>query len=164
LWRALLLHPALQLQIAGQDKATPWVFWQGDNNKGVAGGQGSVRAFQPKPRLLSNDYRSLLTACMDGLGIGQFPQPLVMGALRSGSLQCVLPQHTLAGLQLYIHYPSRKHLPARVRAFIDFVVQGLAGHVDLTTDPAALGPMAARLSKKQAGQVATALKRRAQPK
>jgi DNA-binding transcriptional LysR family regulator len=156
----LLLHPALQLQIAGQDKATPWVFWQADNNNGMAGSTGSVRALHPKPRLLSNDYRSLLTACVSGLGIGQFPQPLVMAALRDGSLQSVLQQCTLPGLQLFVHYPSRKHLPARVRAFVDFVVQGLAGHEDLTTDPAALTAAPARLSKQQVAKVAGSLRRR----
>ena len=35
---------------------------------------------------------------------------------------------------LYHYYPSRKQLPARVRAFVDFVVEGLAQHPDLVAE------------------------------
>lgn len=55
-------------------------------------------------------------------------------ALRAGALQVVLPKHAPDGLHLYLYYPSRKQLPVRVRAFVEFIVQGLADHPDLLAE------------------------------
>ena len=87
-------------------------------------------------RFVCSDYRGLLAACEAGLGIAQLPQPVALAALRAGRLQLLLADHTLQGLQLFLHYPSRQQLPARVRAFVDFVVQQFGGHPDLSVDPA----------------------------
>lgn len=126
-------HAALQLQIAGQEQPKAWVFWLNGKAPGTTPG---TRMVQPKTRLTCNDFPSLLSACLAGLGISQFPQPMVMDALKRGTLVRLLPEYTLNGLQLFIHYPSRKQLPARVKAFVDFVLEGLSGHEDLVTDPA----------------------------
>ena len=37
-----------------------------------------------------------------------------------------------------MHYVSRKHLPARVKAFVNFMLERLRGNPDLTSDPQAL--------------------------
>lgn len=94
-------------------------------------------------RLVCSDYRSLLAACEAGLGIAQLPQPVALDALKAGRLKLLLPEHTLQGLQIFIHYPSRRQLPARVRAFVDFAVELLGGHPDLSVDPALLAAQAA---------------------
>jgi DNA-binding transcriptional LysR family regulator len=86
--------------------------------------------------LVCSDYRSLLAACEAGLGIAQIPQPMALDAFKAGRLKLLLADHTLQGLQLFIHYPSRRQLPARVRAFVDFAVELLGGHPDLSIDPA----------------------------
>jgi DNA-binding transcriptional LysR family regulator len=129
-------HAGLMLQMTSQEQPSPWMFWVADGVNG--GAQSGVRTFKPRRQLLCNDYRSLLTATLDGLGLAHLPQPLVMDALRKGTLVQLLPQYTLEGLQLFVHYPSRKQLPARVRAFVDFVVEGLGGHEDLVTEPTSL--------------------------
>ena len=87
-------------------------------------------------RFVCSDYRGLLAACEAGLGIAQLPQPVALDALRAGRLKLLLAEHTLDGLQLFLHYPSRKQLPARVRAWVDFVVEQFGGHPDLLVDPA----------------------------
>ncbi len=106
-------------------------------------------------RLVCNDYRALLAACEGGLGIAQLPQPLALPALRAGRLHLVLSEFTLQGLQLFIHYPSRRNLPARVRVFVDFAIKALGDHSDLKLDAtklAALAPAEAALPKEpQAG-------------
>lgn len=125
---ALVEHALLQFQMAGEERPRPWP---------MAVSQGAARhtvALQLPARLICNDYRALLVACVGGCGIAMLPQPLALADLRSGALQVVLPEHTLQGLQLFVHYSSRKQLPARVRAFVDFMVQGLGGHSDLSAD------------------------------
>jgi DNA-binding transcriptional LysR family regulator len=85
---------------------------------------------QPEAKFICNDFRGLPQACQDGLGIAQLPQP----ALKKGQLHTLLLQHQIEGWQLFIHYPSRKQLPARVRAFVDFCIEHFGGHADLSAD------------------------------
>lgn len=117
-------HVLMQQAIPGREQR----FWLA---KEVDGAGSRLRILQLPARLVVNDSQALLRACLDGLGIAQLPLPLVLPALRSGALQVVLPQHAPEGLQIYLYYPSRKQVPARVRAFVDFIVEGLAQHPDL---------------------------------
>jgi DNA-binding transcriptional LysR family regulator len=93
-----------------------------------------MQMLQLPGRFVCNDFRGMLQACIDGIGIAQLPLPVALQALRLGQLKTVLPLHSPEGLQLFIHYPSRKQLPARVRAFVDFCVEHLGGHADLSAD------------------------------
>jgi DNA-binding transcriptional LysR family regulator len=122
-------HALLCLQPAGQESPLPF-FLQSP------GSGGGVRTLPTRDsfRLACSDYRSLLLACIDGVGIAQLPLPLALPALRSGALRCVLPESAPQGWKLFIHYPSRKQLPARVRAFVDFCIEHLADHDDLKVE------------------------------
>jgi hypothetical protein len=40
--------------------------------------------------------------------------------------------------RLFMHYVSRRHLAARVKAFVSFMLEHLRGNPDLTSDPSAL--------------------------
>jgi DNA-binding transcriptional LysR family regulator len=121
-------HVLLHQAIPGREQR----FWLAEDMD--ASGGARMRILQLPARLAINDCQALLRACLDGLGIAQLPLPMVLAALRSGALQVVLPQHAPDGLQIYLYYPSRKHLPARVRAFVDFVLEGLAQHPDLIAE------------------------------
>lgn len=125
---ALAGHAGLLLQITGQEHPMPFLL-QGPD----AGTRGVLRVM-PEPRLLCNDFRALQEACRAGLGVAQLPQPLALPALRAGQLKTVLGAHGLDDWQLFIHYPSRKQLPARVRVFVDFCIEHFGGHEDLTAD------------------------------
>lgn len=81
--------------------------------------------------LLSNDIATLLAAALAGQGLMFAPLPLVLPHLRRGELQIVLPQFTSRGLIVYLHYPSRKNLPARVKVAIDFLLEKLRALPDL---------------------------------
>jgi hypothetical protein len=59
-------------------------------------------------------------------------------------LHVVLPESTLEGLQLYVHYPSRRHMPSRVRAFVEFVVEKMENHPDLLVEPEVFAARAPR--------------------
>ena len=128
---AMQQHQSLLMQITGQEQPTPF------RVQTRVDGARSMQMLQPPARLVCNDFRSLHQACIDGLGIAQLPQPMVLPALQSGQLKVVLPQHVMEGWQLFIHYPSRKQLPARVRAFVDFCIEHFGGHADLSADTAA---------------------------
>ncbi|MFM2400096.1 MAG: hypothetical protein RL341_2253 [Pseudomonadota bacterium] len=139
---ALAQHRLLAAHFTDRPQPTPFMVQARAENSAGAGPM-LPRMLPLAGHLVCSDYRSLLAACEAGLGIAQIPQPAALDALKAGRLKLLLPEHTLQGLQLFIHYPSRKQLPARVRAFVDFAVELLGGHPDLSVDPA---PWAAAVS------------------
>lgn len=129
-------HRLLVAHFTDRDQPTPFML----QSRATADGPALPRMLSTTGslagRFVCSDYRGLLAACEAGLGIAQLPQPLALDALRAGRLKLLLADHTLTGLQLFLHYPSRKQLPARVRAWVDFVVAQFGGHPDLSVDPA----------------------------
>jgi DNA-binding transcriptional LysR family regulator len=78
--------------------------------------------------LLSNDVAVLLSCALQGQGLFYCPLPLVVPHLRRGELQVVLPQWSGHGLSAFLHYPSRRNLPARVKVLVDFMLKNLRDH------------------------------------
>jgi len=74
-----------------------------------------------EPHLLINDAESVIQATVAGLGITQAPHMLVACMLDKGLLELVMTDTISAGKPVWIVYPQRKHLSARVQAFIDWV-------------------------------------------
>jgi DNA-binding transcriptional LysR family regulator len=74
--------------------------------------------------LESNDGQVLRAAALDGLGILIQPTYIVYDDIVAGRLVPVLDAWDLPRLTINLAYPSRKHLSAKVRTFIDF----MAGH------------------------------------
>jgi DNA-binding transcriptional LysR family regulator len=65
-------------------------------------------------------------AALGGMGIIWQPTFLVGEDLRTGRLQRVLPDYHMQDMDVLAVYPSRRHLSAKVRVMIDFLVQELA--------------------------------------
>ena len=75
------------------------------------------------PVLHTPSMEVLLRACMDGAGYGVFSKLLARRHLLDASLVQVLPEWHLGRFSIYVALPSRKLIPARTRAFVDFVVE-----------------------------------------
>jgi len=76
-----------------------------------------------KGLLESNDGQVLRAAALDGLGILIQPTYILFDDIQSGHLVPVLDDWDLPRLTINLAYPSRKHLSAKVRTFIDFVAE-----------------------------------------
>ncbi|MBX3656971.1 MAG: LysR family transcriptional regulator [Ramlibacter sp.] len=86
--------------------------------------RGSEVQTVPAPGLLeSNDGQILRAAALGGMGILVQPSYIVYDDIVAGRLVPVLDDWDLPRLQINIAYPSRKHLSAKVRSFIDFMVE-----------------------------------------
>lgn len=81
----------------------------------------------PAPALASPQLEPLRAAALAGAGIAGLPSFMVADALRERRLVQVLPQWLGTTLTLYAAVPTRKHLPARSRALIDFLVDAFGG-------------------------------------
>ncbi|RDK02291.1 LysR family transcriptional regulator [Paraburkholderia lacunae] len=76
----------------------------------------------PQGRLTVNDVGTLHSVCAAGQGVAQI---LALGAeslLANGKLVELFPDWGDEVYPLYAFYPSRHHPPAKVRAFLDFIV------------------------------------------
>lgn len=74
-------------------------------------------------RLLVNDFATALAACLAGHGIAQPMDIGIADHLRDGSLIDLFPDYADELFPLSVLYPSKEHVPAKVRAFVDFVVE-----------------------------------------
>jgi DNA-binding transcriptional LysR family regulator len=117
-------HRGLALKLAGAAQPLPW--W-------LQGSKGMLEMPIHGP-LIVNDFLALAEACCAGMGVAQLPMVVALPALRAGRLKVLLPDATPRGLRLFMHYPDRQ-LPARVRVFVDFVVQLMQSHPDLDVLP-----------------------------
>ncbi len=78
---------------------------------------------QPVAQHTFNDADLILQAVLDGLGIAQLPAYQVCDLLGDGQLVRCLAQHAPDDGGHYICYLSRKHLPARIRVFVDYMTE-----------------------------------------
>jgi LysR family transcriptional regulator for bpeEF and oprC len=88
--------------------------WQFD----TPGGQVGVDI---DAHMLINDGESVIQAAATGLGITQIPHMLASCYLDRGALQLVMTDTISTGKPVWIVYPQKKHLSARVQAFIEWV-------------------------------------------
>jgi DNA-binding transcriptional LysR family regulator len=78
----------------------------------------------PNGRLTVNDPAVQLRAVLDGAGFAFMFEDYVRPALKSGHLVSVLDEWCPAFPGPFLYYSSRRHVPAALRAFIDFVRGG----------------------------------------
>jgi LysR family transcriptional regulator for bpeEF and oprC len=68
-----------------------------------------------------------LGCCEAGLGIAQMPRYRIGEALKSGRLRELLPAHPPPSLPMTILYPQQRQMPARLRVFVDWLVELTTG-------------------------------------
>lgn len=73
--------------------------------------------------LQSTSYEALFTAALDGAGILVMPKFPVDNYLKSGALVQLLPDWIFGRFTVYVALPTRKLIPARTRAFLDFATE-----------------------------------------
>ncbi|UTW49920.1 LysR family transcriptional regulator [Bacterioplanoides sp. SCSIO 12839] len=74
-------------------------------------------------RVLTNGSEMILSLCQQGQGIARLPDFLLADQLQTGELVELFPDYQDLSIDVFLIYPSRKHLSAKVRAFIDFVAE-----------------------------------------
>jgi DNA-binding transcriptional LysR family regulator len=108
-------------------KSWPWLalagfqFWSAKEIR-LFGRNGAEQALRISPVLISEGVTSIREAVRAGLGVAVLPDWLIQEDLLSGRLVRVLPQWKAKDLPIHVVYAGQRLLPARVSAFIDFVV------------------------------------------
>lgn len=101
-------------------------FHRGGWREGEPAGE-SVTIATPRPALSTIHTDTLYAAALAGMGITGLPSFVAEDALLENALERVLPHWHLLNTTLYAGMPTRKHVPARTRAFVDFLVQTFGG-------------------------------------
>jgi DNA-binding transcriptional LysR family regulator len=91
--------------------------WRESWRFGPAGKESVVRV---EPCLTVNSAMAVHRALHLGMGVGFIPEFAVARDLREGRLVTLFEETTVQSLGVYLVYPHRMHLSAKVRAFIDF--------------------------------------------
>jgi DNA-binding transcriptional LysR family regulator len=94
-----------------------------------AGREHAVRVAGP---VHANNGEMLAAAAVEGIGIALEPDFIVGADLAAGRLVRILADYSPAPTSLYAVYPSRRHLSAKVRAFVDFLAERFAHAGDWT--------------------------------
>lgn len=87
---------------------------------------GNERAVRVSGNLHSNNGDLLAEAAAQGAGIAFEPAFIVGPEVRAGRLVRLLPEFVAPPMPIYAVYPSRKHLSAKVRVFVDFLAERYA--------------------------------------
>jgi len=88
--------------------------------------QGMVTTLPVQGLLESNDPQVIRAAALKHLGILVLPMYIIHEDVVAGRMVPVLREWELPRLTINIAYPTRRHLPAKVRCFVDFLVQHFA--------------------------------------
>lgn len=78
------------------------------------------------PVFLANNSVTLIKAIEAGRGIGGVQLPLIRRQLTAKTLVRVLPDYCFAPMAVHAVYPAARFIPAKVRAWVEFLVVALA--------------------------------------
>jgi DNA-binding transcriptional LysR family regulator len=81
------------------------------------------RALSPPSKFRCNNGDALREAAIAGGGLAYVPAFIVHEAVADGRLEVCLSGFEKDPIALYAVYPTTRHLPAKVRMFIDFLVE-----------------------------------------
>lgn len=87
----------------------------------ITGHGGTVR-LDCKPVLVVNNVDFLVQMILAGTGVGFVPPALIESELKNGELKSVLTGYSSPAPAVGIVYPSRRHLPAKVRTFVEHLL------------------------------------------
>ena len=92
------------------------IYWESDKHN-------KTQRVKMRSKLTCNNGLTLAALCTEGLGIINSPRFFIEEELASGKLVEVLADYRQQSLDLHVIYPNRRHLAAKVTAFIDFIHQ-----------------------------------------
>lgn len=99
-------------------KALPYAMQRGEERMEAHG----------RPQLTVDDGNAYLAAGLAGLGIIWLPQYMARPHLASGELQPLFEDWQMAPMPMYLAFPPNRHVSAKVRVFIDWIIELFAEH------------------------------------
>jgi DNA-binding transcriptional LysR family regulator len=108
-------HECLLFRDPATGKPFPWEFHRGRKRLSV----------NVTGRVIVNDALTYVAMCVAGNGVAQLIDLTIEPLLKNGRLINLFPEWTDELFPLYVYYPSRHSVPAKLRVFFDFLVSSL---------------------------------------
>ena len=102
-------HDGICFAFGSSDRLAPWMF----------DGDDGPRSVMPKPRMVVNDLRSLVSYAADGLGLAYVYAEVAAPYVAANTLVEVMSDQVPSMPRYSLNYRSKKHMTRRLRAFID---------------------------------------------
>lgn len=112
----LVEHDCVRYRMTTGGGLLPWEF-------SAPGKDGHIFYVEPQGSLITNDDDAMIRAALQGAGIIQHMEIAVRQYLDDGSLVRVLQTWSKPFAGFYLYMPSREHMPAKIRALVDFLVE-----------------------------------------
>ena len=106
----LLRHECIRLRLKTNGTLYPWSLTIG----------GEIRAVDVQGRLVLDNMPAVVNAAIGGCGVACTFERLATSAIADGRLRQLLPTYCYDYPGWFLYFPSRRHISARLRAFIDF--------------------------------------------
>lgn len=113
----LVAHDCLQFILPSTGRTMPWIFR-------TPAGEDVDHVFQSRFKMLDDAQGCISWGCAGG-GLFQTYHFIVQPFLERGELVEVLKEHGGRSRQFSLVYPQNRHLSARVRVFVDFMLERL---------------------------------------
>jgi DNA-binding transcriptional LysR family regulator len=84
---------------------------------------GDMALLEMRPLGVFSDPQAVRAAALMGVGVAVLAVPDVLACLEQGTLVRLLPDWHVDAGSISLYYASRAQLPAKTRAFVDFVVE-----------------------------------------
>jgi DNA-binding transcriptional LysR family regulator len=125
---AYLAHRGEPRDIADLDGHDCLLFSSRQHRQGwhLPAADGSTVRVMGRSRLRLDSGDAIRRAAIAGLGIAYLPHFLIADDLASGRVQPLLAERVAAQVDIVVLYPDKYLLEARVRRFIDLLVEGIA--------------------------------------
>lgn len=90
-------------------------------------GPGGPQTVEVRGRFRADNSLMLIDAMRRGLGVGLVPRLMMRADIAEGRLETALDEWRVEARHVFAVYPSRDHVPERVRSLISFLKGRLAG-------------------------------------
>lgn len=105
----ILNHDGICFAFGGSGALAPWVFESDD---------GPV-SIMPRPRMITNDLRSLIGYASRGLGLAYVYADVAIPIIEAGQLVEIMPELIPSMPRYSLNYRSKRNMSKRLRAFVD---------------------------------------------
>lgn len=105
----ILDHDGICFAFGSSDRLAPWTF----------DGDDGPRSVMPKPRMVVNDLRSLVSYAAGGLGLAYVYADVAAPYVAANNLVEVMVDQVPSMPRYSLNYRSKKHMTKRLRAFVD---------------------------------------------
>jgi DNA-binding transcriptional LysR family regulator len=104
--------------------------WHAELSNGAAGNA-------PSEQIVVNDAEAIRVALLAGAGVSAMPHYFVADDIRAGRLVRLFPDYPLQNASVFAMYPSRQHMDAKIRTFVEFLAASLGEKFDVKPNDAA---------------------------